>query len=106
MTGEITLHGKVLPIGGLKEKTMAAYKAGVKTVCIPKENEPDLAECEKVVTDNVKFVIAENITTVLDTALVKPCEAKLERETDSADKKAAAIPTKKRGGTPKNLTVN
>lgn len=106
MTGEITLHGKVLPIGGLKEKTMAAYKAGVKTVCIPKENEPDLAECEKVVTDNVKFVIAENITTVLDTALVKPCEAKLERETDSADKKAAEIPSKKRGRTPKNLTVN
>ncbi len=106
MTGEITLHGKVLPIGGLKEKTMAAYKAGVKTVCIPKENEPDLAECEKVVTDNVKFVIAENITTVLDTALVKPCEAKLERETDSADKKATEIPSKKRGRTPKNLTVN
>lgn len=106
MTGEITLHGKVLPIGGLKEKTMAAYKAGVKTVCIPKENQPDLAECEKVVTDNIKFVIADNITTVLDTALVKPCEAKLERETQADDKKAEEIPTKKRGRSSKNLTVN
>lgn len=106
MTGEITLHGKVLPIGGLKEKTMAAYKAGVKTVCIPKENQPDLAECEKVVTDNIKFVIADNITTVLDTALVKPCEAKLERETKTDDKKAEEIPTKKRGRASKNITVN
>ncbi|MGN0597598.1 MAG: S16 family serine protease, partial [Ruminiclostridium sp.] len=106
MTGEITLHGKVLPIGGLKEKTMAAYKAGVKTVCIPKENQPDLAECEKVVTDNIKFVIADNITTVLETALVKPCEAKLERETKTDDKKAEEIPTKKRGRAGKNLTVN
>lgn len=71
MTGEITLHGKVLPIGGLREKTMAAYKAGIKTVVIPKENEPDLQEIDKVITDNVKFVIAEKIDTVLDTALVQ-----------------------------------
>lgn len=72
MTGEITLRGKVLPIGGLKEKTMAAYRAGIKTVCIPKENEPDLEEIDDKVRENVRFVIAEDISTVLETALVLP----------------------------------
>jgi ATP-dependent Lon protease len=71
MTGEITLHGRVLAIGGLKEKTMAAYKSGIKTVIIPKENEPDIEELDNVVKDSLKFVIAENISTVLETALVK-----------------------------------
>ncbi len=72
MTGEITLRGKVLAIGGLKEKTMAAYRAGVKTVCIPKENEPDLEEIDEVVRSSLKFVAAEDISTVLETALVLP----------------------------------
>ncbi|MBD5130621.1 MAG: endopeptidase La [Ruminococcaceae bacterium] len=72
MTGEITLRGKVLPIGGLKEKTMAAYRAGIKTVCIPKENEPDLEEIDEKVRENIRFVIAEDISTVLETALVMP----------------------------------
>lgn len=72
MTGEITLRGKVLAIGGLKEKTMAAYRAGVKTVCIPKENEPDIEELDEVVKQNVRFVVAEDIATVLDAALVMP----------------------------------
>lgn len=72
MTGEITLHGKVLPIGGLKEKSMAAYKAGVKTVIIPKENEADLDEVDDTVKDNVNFIPAEKIQTVLDNALVFP----------------------------------
>ena len=72
MTGEITLRGKVLPIGGLKEKTMAAYRAGIKTVCIPKENEPDLEEIDDKVRENVRFVIAEDISAVLETALVLP----------------------------------
>lgn len=70
MTGEITLHGKVLPIGGLREKTMAAYKAGMKTVIIPVANKPDLEEVDETVKQNVKFVFAETLTDVLDTALV------------------------------------
>ena len=69
MTGEITLHGKVLPIGGLREKTMAAYKAGMKTVVIPLGNKSDLEEVDDVVKENIKFVYAENITDVLDVAL-------------------------------------
>lgn len=71
MTGEVTLHGKVLPIGGLREKTMAAYKAGIKTVIIPVANKPDLEEVDQVVKDAIEFVYAENLKDVLDTALIK-----------------------------------
>lgn len=71
MTGEITLHGKVLPIGGLREKTMAAYKAGIKTVIIPVANKPDLEEVDDVVKSAIEFVYAENLSDVLETALVK-----------------------------------
>ena len=70
MTGEITLRGKVLPIGGLKEKTLSAYAAGVTTIIIPKKNEKDLADIDPVVRENVKFVPCSNIFEVLDAALV------------------------------------
>lgn len=77
MTGEITLHGKVLPIGGLKEKSMAAYRAGVKTVIFPKENVADLDEVDEIVKENICFIPAENISTVLENALAeKPKRAK------------------------------
>ena len=69
MTGEITLQGRVLPIGGLKEKSMAAYKNGIKTVLIPAENVPDLAEVDSVVKENVKFIPVKRVDTVLETAL-------------------------------------
>lgn len=83
MTGEITLRGRVLPIGGLKEKTMAAYRAGIKTVVIPKENEPDISEIDPEVREALHFVPAERIDTVLDTALIhkpkkKPAAPALE----------------------------
>ena len=71
MTGEITIRGRVLPIGGLKEKTMAAYRLGIKTVIIPKDNKADLDEVDDVVKNAINFVMADNIDTVLDTALVK-----------------------------------
>ena len=70
MTGEITLRGRVLPIGGLKEKTLAAYTAGVKTIIIPKKNEKDLKDIDPEVYKNVAFVPCENIFEVLNTALV------------------------------------
>lgn len=69
MTGEVTLRGRVLPIGGLREKTMAAYRAGIQTVIIPKDNAPDLEEVVSVVREHVKFVTAEHMDTVLETAL-------------------------------------
>ena len=71
MTGEITLRGKVLAIGGLREKTMAAYKAGVKTVVVPEANRGDMDEVEDIVKENLNFVFAENISDVLDVALAK-----------------------------------
>lgn len=81
MTGEITLRGKVLAIGGLKEKTMAAYRAGITTVCIPKDNVPDIEEIDEKVKENLKFVPAEDISTVLETALVMPnCSINRKRE--------------------------
>ncbi len=70
MTGEISLRGRVLAIGGLKEKTMAAYKAGVRTVLIPEENAPDLEEIDSVVRENLRFVICDSMDTVLNEALV------------------------------------
>lgn len=85
MTGEITLHGKVLPIGGLREKTMAAYKVGIKTVIIPKGNEPDVAELDDVVKENIKFVTAETIKTVLDHALVKTNSLAAARKKEHAE---------------------
>ncbi|MEG1849118.1 MAG: endopeptidase La [Oscillospiraceae bacterium] len=73
MTGEMTLRGRVLPIGGLREKTMAAYRTGVKTVIIPADNEPDLAEVDPVVREAIRFVPVRQIDAVLAIALsVKP----------------------------------
>lgn len=69
MTGEITLQGRVLPIGGLREKSMAAYRNGMKTVIIPQENVPDLAEVDQVVKDHVQFVPVRKIDEVLPLAI-------------------------------------
>ena len=74
MTGEISLRGRVLPIGGLKEKTMAALRHGIRTVIIPKDNERDLAEIDQTVRNALNFVTAQSIETVLETALNKMTE--------------------------------
>lgn len=70
MTGELSLRGNVMPIGGLREKSMAAYQNGIKKVIISKENQKDLEEIEQEVLDNVEFVIAENMQTVLNHTLL------------------------------------
>ena len=72
MTGEITLRGLVLPIGGLKEKLLAAHRAGIKKVIIPVENEKDLAEVPKTVLESIKITPVKNIDEVLKVALTKP----------------------------------
>jgi len=92
MTGEITLRGRVLPIGGLKEKTKAAYRAGIKTVVIPKNNEPDLAELDPVVTEHIKFVTAEQIDTVLKTALISAYESHMVQSAVSIVKTSELAP--------------
>lgn len=71
MTGEVTLRGKALPIGGLKEKTLAAYRAGITKVLIPRENEKNLQDLPKVVQDNLQFVLLDNVEQALEEALVK-----------------------------------
>lgn len=71
MTGEITLRGKVLPVGGIREKVLAAHRAGIKTVILPKENEADIEEIPAKVRRRIKFVLAETLDEILDVALVK-----------------------------------
>ena len=70
MTGEITLRGRVLPIGGLKEKTLAAFRIGIKTIVIPYENKPDYDELPAKIKDNIHFVFAKNMDKVLETVLM------------------------------------
>lgn len=70
MTGEITLRGRVLPIGGLKEKTLAAKNAGIKTVCVPKKNQKDIEEISEEIKQGLNIVYVETMQDVLDTALV------------------------------------
>lgn len=91
MTGEITLHGNVLPIGGLREKSMAAYREGMKTVLIPKDNEPDLYEVDDEVKKNLTFLPMQSLTQVLNAALLKPQNAKKAKAPSRthAKKKAA-----------------
>jgi ATP-dependent Lon protease len=75
MTGEITLRGRVLPIGGLKEKLLAAVRGGIKTAIIPKENEKDLDEIPDVVKNTLSIVAVEDISDVIEVALTEPLSA-------------------------------
>ena len=70
MTGEITLRGRILPIGGLKEKLLAAKKAGIKTVLVPGKNKPDVQEMDQEITEGLEILFAESMEEVLKTALV------------------------------------
>ena len=72
MTGEITLRGIVLPIGGLKEKLLAAHRAGIKKVLIPMENKKDLAEVPKTILETMEIIPVKNVDEVLKVALIKP----------------------------------
>jgi ATP-dependent Lon protease len=72
MTGEITLRGQVMPIGGLKEKLLAAHRVGLKTVVLPKRNELDVEDVPEEIRKTMNFVYAESINDVLKAALEKP----------------------------------
>jgi ATP-dependent Lon protease len=91
MTGEITLTGQVLPIGGIKEKVLAAQRAGVKKVVIPKENEPDLDDVPAETRKALEFVLADSIDTVLDVAFDgKPAARSRPRTRAAAPRRRAA----------------
>jgi ATP-dependent Lon protease len=71
MTGEITLRGKVLPIGGVKEKLLAAHRAGIKTIILPKDNQKDLADIPANIRDEFSINLVENMDEVLKVALTQ-----------------------------------
>ncbi|MEE9545920.1 MAG: S16 family serine protease, partial [Hyphomicrobium sp.] len=95
MTGEITLRGRVLPIGGLKEKLLAALRGGIKTVIIPEENVKDLAEISEEIKDKIDIVPAARLDDVLKSGLVKVPE-RLSWD-DVAETQAAQDDDKKGG---------
>ena len=88
MTGEITLRGKVLPIGGVKDKVLGAHRAGVTTIILPKDNEKDLAEIPKAVLDVLELHLVESMDEVLKIALAEPLTAHIAA--DQTDAEAAA----------------
>ncbi|GAB6932946.1 endopeptidase La [Calditerricola satsumensis] len=97
MTGEITLRGMVLPIGGVKEKVLSAHRAGLKTVVLPKENEKDLDDVPETVRADLRFVLVEHMDEVLKVALkeevVAPPAWLKERADDGEEKPEAAVPS-------------
>ncbi|MEW6403292.1 MAG: endopeptidase La [Chloroflexota bacterium] len=90
MTGEITLRGQVLPVGGIKEKILAAHRNGLRTVILPKRNEPDLEDVPAEVKESMKFVFAQSVDDVLNAALEK---AKSETTSDGAKSKGKKTKT-------------
>jgi len=69
MTGEITLRGQVLPVGGIKEKVLAAHRSGLRTVILPKRNEKDLGEIPEEIRQEMTFILADRVDQVLEAAL-------------------------------------
>src|SRR5262249_47183028 len=94
MTGEITLRGTVLPIGGLNEKAVAARRAGIKTVLIPRDNAKDRAEIPEEVREDLEFILVENMDQVLEQALERPAPAANDDDDKAGREKAARRPDK------------
>ena len=92
MTGEVTLRGRVLPIGGLKEKTMAAFRNGIKTVIIPADNNKDLEEIDQTVRKALQFVLVERADQVLSTALLPHASPVAERPEPSPSPSVPVLP--------------
>jgi ATP-dependent Lon protease len=95
MTGEITLRGRILTIGGLKEKILAAHRAGIKRVLIPKENEKDLKDIPKTISKQIEIILVEHMDEVLTHALILGEEEPLFRKSDMAFEMSAEVPEKR-----------
>jgi ATP-dependent Lon protease len=89
MTGEITLRGKVLPIGGVKEKVLAAHRAGVKNIVLPKDNEKDLADIPKNVLDTLNVYMVQTMDEVLKIALTETLAGRLPAEAQAETDESA-----------------
>ena len=85
MTGEITLRGRVLPIGGVKEKVLGAHRAGLKTILLPRDNEKDLADIPKNVLDTLDIYMVDTMDEVLKIALTGPLPASIAASTPDAE---------------------
>jgi ATP-dependent Lon protease len=92
MTGEITLRGRVLPIGGLKEKVLAAHRAGIRTIIVPTENKKDLEDIPAEIREQLKFVLADTMDIVLRTALTQNITKKkpVSKSVEKVELEAAA----------------
>lgn len=92
MTGEITLRGKVLPVGGIREKVMAAHRAGIRKVLLPKDNDVDIQDIPEVVRNDMEFVLLRNVNDALREVLVKdagkPSKRNVKKDADDDDKKS------------------
>ena len=85
MTGEITLRGKILPIGGVKEKVLGAHRAGLKTILLPRDNEKDLADIPKNVLDTLDIYMVDTMDEVLKIALAGPLPSTIAATTPDAE---------------------
>ncbi len=92
MTGEISIRGRVLPIGGLKEKTMAALRHGIKTVIIPEDNEKDLQEIDQTVRRALNFILVDHADAVIDAALLLPQKERLNQKKAKEERNLAVTP--------------
>jgi ATP-dependent Lon protease len=97
MTGEVTLRGKVLEIGGVKEKVLSAYRAGLREVIMPKANEKDLREVPDDVKRNMTFTFVERMDQVLHLALLPPVSSELADAVPVPPADAAAVVERKKG---------
>src|SRR5438045_1081037 len=93
MTGEISLRGRVLPVGGIKEKVLAAHRAGIRTIILPKDNERDLDDVPEDLRSDIHFVLAEHVDDVLNAAL-RPAREPRGNRIRPELKAPAATPTK------------
>jgi ATP-dependent Lon protease len=87
MTGEITLRGQVMPVGGIKEKMLAAHRAGLKTIILPKRNELDIEDIPVEIRKSLSFVLVESVNDVLKAALEKPIRTKKKQPEKKPEKK-------------------
>ncbi len=99
MTGEITLRGQVLPIGGVKEKVLAAHRVGLRTIILPKRNEKDLDDVPEEVRDSMHFILADGVEQVFEAALREPPPAGRSKAQKPGRPPRAKQPAKTRGGT-------